>query len=63
MPDSGAYWNESDYYEPNWEQTFWGTENYQRLKTIKEKYDPNGMFRVWNGVGGLRAETQVAQKF
>ena len=58
-PNSGAYWNEADRYEPNWEQSFWGTDNYKRLKVIKEKYDPTGMFRVWNGVGGLRAETST----
>ena len=56
-PNSGAYWNESDMNEPNWEHTFWGEENYAALKEIKQKYDPNGMFRVWNGVGGLRPET------
>ena len=56
-PNSGAYWNECDYLEPNWEEAFWGADNYARLKTIKEEYDPTGMFRVWNGVGGLRPET------
>ena len=56
-PNSGAYINESDYYEPNWEHSFWGEANYARLKTIKQKYDPTGMFRVWNGVGGTRPET------
>ena len=48
----------TDRYEPNWEASFWGEENFARLKTIKEKYDPNGVFQVWNGVGGLRPETK-----
>ena len=56
--DSGAYYNEAAYYEPNWEQSFWGMENYRKLKSIKQKYDPTGMFRVWNGVGGTRPETK-----
>ena len=56
-PNSGAYWNEADIIEPNWEHNFWGMENYRKLKTIKQKYDPNGMFRVWQGVGGTRPET------
>jgi FAD/FMN-containing dehydrogenase len=43
-PNSGAYWNETDRYEPNWEESFWGKENYAKLKTIKQKYDPNGVF-------------------
>ena len=57
-PESGAYWNEADRYEPNWEQSFWGVDNYKKLKAIKQKYDPNGTFQVWNGVGGTRAETE-----
>ena len=54
--NSGAYWNEADMNEPNWEHTFWG-DNYAALKEIKQKYDPHRMFRVWNGVGGTRPET------
>ena len=56
-PNSGAYWNEADINEPNWEHTFWGG-NYAALKEIKAKYDPHRMFRVWNGVGGTRPETE-----
>ena len=55
-PNSGAYWNESDMNEPNWEHAFWG-DNYAALKEIKAKYDPHRMFRVWNGIGGTRPET------
>lgn len=57
-PNSGAYWNEADYYEPDWEQSFFG-DNYDRLKQVKEEYDPDGIFRVWNGVGGTRPEGNV----
>ena len=56
-PNSGTYAPESDYYEPDWEKNFFG-DNYERLKAIKEKYDPDYMFQVWNGVGGLRPETR-----
>ncbi|SJL04835.1 related to isoamyl alcohol oxidase [Armillaria ostoyae] len=35
-PDSGAYLNEGDVYEPNHEEAFWGA-NYARLVQIKEK--------------------------
>jgi hypothetical protein len=38
-PDSGAYINEADPYEPNWQQAFWGS-NYERLLEIKRKVDP-----------------------
>ena len=54
-PNSGAYLNEADYYEPNWTKAFYG-DNYERLLEIKKKYDPDYMFQVWNGVGGLRDE-------
>jgi hypothetical protein len=47
--------NESDYYEPNWTKSYWG-DNYERLLQIKQEYDPENMFQVWNGVGGLRDE-------
>jgi len=42
-PNSGAYVNEADPTEPNWEQTFWGS-NYPRLLRLKNKWDPDGVF-------------------
>eukprot|EP00048_Salpingoeca_helianthica_P020198 m.5391 g.5391 ORF g.5391 m.5391 type:complete len:588 (-) comp4518_c0_seq1:51-1814(-) len=44
FPDSGAYFAESDYYEPQWQQAFWG-DNYPRLQSIKRAVDPTGMFQ------------------
>ncbi|OLN87343.1 putative FAD-linked oxidoreductase-like protein 18 [Colletotrichum chlorophyti] len=41
-PDSGAYINEADTREPNWQKTFWGP-NYDRLREIKKKYDPESL--------------------
>ncbi|KAE9401589.1 FAD-binding domain-containing protein [Gymnopus androsaceus JB14] len=49
-PDSGAYMNEANVYEPNYEQAFWG-ENYPQLLAIKEKYDPSGLLGCWRCVG------------
>jgi len=37
-------------YEPNPRQVFFGS-HYDRLKKIKDKYDPVGMFVVAGGVG------------
>jgi FAD/FMN-containing dehydrogenase len=49
-PGAGAYVNECDYFQDNWQQAFWGP-NYQRLTAIKRRYDPNGLFTVHHGVG------------
>jgi hypothetical protein len=42
-PGSGAYFSESDFLEPDWQNSFWGP-NYPRLQAIKKAYDPNGLF-------------------
>ena len=41
---------ETDYFEANWQDSFWG-DNYARLKRIKQKYDPDGLFFLHHGVG------------
>jgi len=49
-PNSGSYVSESNYFEPNWQQSFWGA-NYRRLLAVKQRYDPEGLFFVHHGVG------------
>jgi FAD/FMN-containing dehydrogenase len=49
-PGGGSYVAESNYFEPNWQQAYWGP-NYPRLLAIKQKYDPQGLFFVRHGVG------------
>ncbi|KAH6989512.1 hypothetical protein BKA56DRAFT_543155 [Ilyonectria sp. MPI-CAGE-AT-0026] len=49
-PGSGAYMNEADFNQPNWKQTFYGS-NWDRLLTIKNKWDPNALFYNLKGVG------------
>ncbi len=49
-PNAGSYVSESDFFEKNWQQSFWGA-NYSRLAAIKSKYDPEGLFYVRHGVG------------
>jgi FAD/FMN-containing dehydrogenase len=49
-PNPGSYVSESNFFEKNWQQSFWGS-NYPRLATIKKKYDPEGLFFVHHGVG------------
>jgi len=45
-----SYVWETDYFEPNWQTAFWG-DNYARLKSVKDRYDPDGLFFVHHGVG------------
>ena len=49
-PDMGAYPNEADANEPNFQKSFWGA-NYPRLRSIKSKVDPEGIFITNAGVG------------
>lgn len=49
-PQSGAYLNEADYFEPNWQTAFWGS-NYTKLLEIKKRYDPKGLFYCHHCVG------------
>jgi hypothetical protein len=49
-PGAGSYVSESDFFEPAWQQAFWGA-NYPRLAAVKKKYDPAGFFFVHHGVG------------
>ena len=49
-PGGGAYLNEADFQQPNFQQTFYGP-NYNRLNAIKDKYDPTHMFYALTGVG------------
>lgn len=50
VPVPGSYLLESSYFEPRWQQAFWGP-NYARLRRIKRKVDPTGLFVVHHGVG------------
>ncbi|WP_266180744.1 FAD-binding oxidoreductase [Dyella humicola] len=49
-PGAGSYVSESDYFERDWQTSFWGT-NYPRLASVKRQYDPEGLFFVHHGVG------------
>ncbi|KZV68501.1 FAD-binding domain-containing protein [Peniophora sp. CONT] len=51
--DSGAYSNEADVREPDFQTTFFGP-NYLRLSSIKAQYDPKDLFIVRAGVGSER---------
>ncbi|KAK3336432.1 hypothetical protein B0T19DRAFT_38823 [Cercophora scortea] len=52
-PDSGAYMNEADPQEPDWQHQFWGT-NYARLLRIKRVVDPDDVLWCTPCVGNER---------
>ena len=52
-PSMGAYTNEANAYEPDWQTVFWGS-NYPRLLEVKSKWDPRGLFRCNRCVGSER---------
>ncbi|KAN0073991.1 hypothetical protein V8E54_007928 [Elaphomyces granulatus] len=49
-PGMGAYLNEADANEADFQESFWGP-NYARLRTIKQEWDPTGLFITRKGVG------------
>jgi FAD/FMN-containing dehydrogenase len=49
-PNAGSYVSESNFFNADWRQEFWGG-NYRRLAAVKAKYDPDGLFTVHHGVG------------
>lgn len=59
-PGGGAYVNESDVEEPDFQWSFWG-ENYERLYRVKRERDPWGVFWAPSTVGseGWRVESEA----
>ncbi|KAG9520865.1 FAD/FMN-containing isoamyl alcohol oxidase MreA, partial [Aureobasidium melanogenum] len=49
-PGGGTYMSEATYDNPNWKPDYFGA-NYQRLLSIKNKYDPQRLFWVNTAVG------------
>ncbi|KAH8695640.1 isoamyl alcohol oxidase [Talaromyces proteolyticus] len=49
-PGGGSYFNEGHYLEPEWQETFFGS-NYPELLQVKKKYDPTHFFDCWKCVG------------
>ncbi|KAL4898678.1 hypothetical protein BDV59DRAFT_167331 [Aspergillus ambiguus] len=57
-PDSGAYMNEGDFRQPNFQKVFYG-DNYNRLRRVKAKYDPNDLFYGTTAVGSEEWSVQA----
>jgi FAD/FMN-containing dehydrogenase len=50
IPNAGSYVSESNYFNHSWQNAYWGS-NYSKLRAVKTKYDPGGLFIVHHGVG------------
>jgi hypothetical protein len=49
-PNGGAYLSEGDFRQKDWMTVFY-RDNYQKLQSIKKKYDPDSMFYAITAVG------------
>lgn len=49
-PERASYVSESNFFEKDWQRSYWGA-NYERLLAVKRRYDPDGLFFVHHGVG------------
>ncbi|KDN68227.1 hypothetical protein CSUB01_11243 [Colletotrichum sublineola] len=49
-PGAGAYANEANWQQPEWQGVFYG-DNYERLQSIKATYDPQGLLYGRTAVG------------
>jgi hypothetical protein len=49
VPNAGAYLSESSFFQSDWQHAYWG-EHYDRLRSVKRQYDPDGLFFVHQGV-------------
>ncbi|MBV8584732.1 MAG: FAD-binding oxidoreductase [Verrucomicrobia bacterium] len=53
VPNAGSYFLEGNFFDQNWQESFWGP-NYPKLLAIKDKYDPDGLFFSHHGLGSER---------
>lgn len=49
-PGGGAYLSEGDFRQSDWQQVFYG-ENYEKLRSIKVRYDRHELFYALTAVG------------
>ena len=55
-PGGGAYLNEGDFQQADYQQVFY-ENNYDNLRTVKAKYDPDDIFYALQAVGSEAWET------
>lgn len=47
----GSYLNEANPFLSDWVESWWGQDNYEKLVTVKNKYDPDRLLKCWKCVG------------
>jgi FAD/FMN-containing dehydrogenase len=57
-PGGGAYMNEANPFTSDWQESWWGEENYASLLAIKNRYDPDRLLRCWRCVGWEESDVQ-----
>jgi len=57
-PGGGAYLNEADWKQPDWQYVFYG-DHYPLLEIVKQKYDPDHIFYARTAVGSERWAEQA----
>lgn len=59
-PNSGAYQNEADVFEPEPIATYWGQANYNRLLALKKSLDPKNLLTCWGCIGWNKDDAKYA---
>lgn len=59
-PGSGAYINEADIFEPDPAASFWGQANYQRLVSLKKRFDPDNLLTNHQAIGWNPSDPRYA---
>ncbi|KAK4671891.1 hypothetical protein QC764_609650 [Podospora pseudoanserina] len=50
-PGGGCYLNEANFEQEDWQEQFYGLENYKKLRNVKDTWDPTGVFYALTAVG------------
>jgi FAD/FMN-containing dehydrogenase len=50
VPERRSHQSQMSYHEPDWQEVSWG-EKYERLLSIKRRYDPTNLFFGHHCVG------------
>ena len=52
--------NEANPFTSDWQESWWGKENYASLLAIKNRYDPDRLLRCWRCVGWEESDVHAS---